>query len=428
MNLFAGRGVDDTTGFLREDERVATNWLPVPVEPGDKIVPAPSVEVRVLAYDGDTDPWLVYSYTYHPESNWTHYRPDLSLPSWTNEPVELGFSGWVRVSARWASGMSATDAALPQVELRQAARSEEPLPEHFRQEVERVCARVEELRQPDDLVLLLVADPHVAAGCPWPDTVRNLRAVAERVHPDALVQLGDLTDGLVSKRVARELAGGVLSDLHSLGLPVYGCLGNHDANDFLDNPDRMGTTERTALYLGRQGDPWYYVDFPEQRIRALFLDWYDPERTKPYGFGLEQTIWLRGVLDTLPAGWGSLVFAHGPLLRQTHVWGKQILGEQRVRRLLQRLDRRAGNAVLAYVHGHSHADQLKLLYGFPMVSVGCAKLEDFPEHKPWGATVPHRRAGTASQELWDVVLANARERSVRFVRFGAGEDVEVSRA
>ena len=61
--------MDDATGLLARDESCATNWMPVPVAAGDRLVPAPGVELRVLAYDDDTDPWLIYSYDYHPESN-----------------------------------------------------------------------------------------------------------------------------------------------------------------------------------------------------------------------------------------------------------------------------------------------------------------------------------------------------------------------
>lgn len=300
------------------------------------------------------------------------------------------------------------------------------MPEHFSAEVDRVCRRVEELRKPDDLVLLLVADIHYAAGCPWPDTVRNLRAVAERICPDALVQLGDLTDGLLPGPVMRETVGRVLGDLRGMGLPVYGCVGNHDANYFRGNPDTLDRHQRSMIYLGRDV-PWYKVDFAEKRLRCIFLDWFEPTRKERYGFGREEIRWLRRALDTLPAGWGVVVFCHGPLMAQMHVWSKRILGERQVRKLLQALDRRSDNATIAFVHGHNHSDQMWRTYGFPMVSVGCTKFEDFSDHKPWGSVTAHRRADTASQELWNVVLVNAEGRSARFVRFGSGEDVEVTR-
>ena len=84
---------------------------------------------------------------------------------------------------------------------------------------------------------------------------------------------------------------------------------------------------------------------------------------------------------------------------------------------------RAGGQVLAYVHGHTHSDQVNAeALPFPVISIGCAKAEDDQVHKAPGSTTWPRRMGTVTQELWDVLLVNTRTGQLDFVRFGAGKD------
>lgn len=426
MTLVPGRGVDPETGRLVEDPSAACTWMPGRVGAGDVLRPRPGMEMLVLMYGGDPDPDLIYTYSYQDESNWAPYRPERSRATFSSDEFEVSEGGLARVVVRRPDGAATGDGVrlAELVEVERAPSPEVPVPRYFRDEARRVADRVAELRRPGDLVLLLVSDIHWAAGCPWDDTVRNLREVASLVSPDALVQLGDLTDGLVPAQVTREVVGDLLGDLGATGLPVYGCLGNHDANYFRGNPDSLGRRERSELYLGR-GEPTYLVDFPEARVRALFLDSFDPMREERYGFSLGQLVWVARALATTPSGWSVVAFSHVPLLASMHVWSEHILHGVAMRRLLQAFDRVRGGALVTYVHGHNHADQVSYLHGFPIVSVGCAKIEDFSEHKPQGSSTPHRRWGDATQELWNVLVVSSETRTAHFVRFGAGQDLEV---
>ncbi len=83
---------------------------------------------------------------------------------------------------------------------------------------------------------------------------------------------------------------------------------------------------------------------------------------------------------------------------------------------------------MAYIHGHNHADQIYQERAFPIISIGCNKLEDFKDKKPEGAYTPDRKRFTVTQELWDVMIVSCDNDKIEFVRFGAGEDrtVELS--
>ena len=132
--------------------------------------------------------------------------------------------------------------------------------------------------------------------------------------------------------------------------------------------------------------------------------------------------WLKRTLKSTPRGWKVLVFSHVPLLSKMHVWSDSIMHEYRVISILERYHKLHLSAVLGFIHGHNHADQIDRSYAFPIVSIGCAKYEDFTDHKPEGSTTPARAEGAASQELWDVLVVKPALNSIDFFRFGAGED------
>lgn len=56
---------------------------------------------------------------------------------------------------------------------------------------------------------------------------------------DAMIHPGDLTDDMVSLAITKEYVSKVMEDLHTLQVPVYLALGNHDSNYFHNNPGWM---------------------------------------------------------------------------------------------------------------------------------------------------------------------------------------------
>ena len=62
---------------------------------------------------------------------------------------------------------------------------------------------------------------------------------------------------------------------------------------------------------------------------------------------------------------------------------------------------------------------------FPVISIGCAKIEDEQVKKAAGSTTYHRKLNDVTQELWDVLVVNAKTGKLDFVRFGAGEDRKI---
>lgn len=428
--MVPAKSVDPETGLLSYDEECWTNWEPIEMGTGGAIAGARAgYRYRVACYDGTYDESLVHEYSYDAESNWTTLAACTAPGEWLEGTTTFQRDCFVRITVQRVDGFQAVRPyELGQmVELDYVPPVVGDLAGWAREEIDRVAARVAALREPGDLVLVTLADIHYSTGCIWPDTARNVQAVVKRVCPDAIVQLGDVSDGIAPLDVTLSFVTRVLGDLHACGVPVLSCVGNHDVNYFKGNDQRLTRAQCAHLYLGRT-EPWYYRDFDAARVRCVFLDSFDPMRKERYGFDAREVGWLRVVLKTTPRDWRVLVFSHVPPLPEIHYWSDTIENGQRVMDVLERFNGKRPGAVMAFVHGHSHVDQVYWKQSFPIVSIGCAKFEDFTECKPEGSTTPKRQLGTASQDLWDVVVVKARENTLHFVRFGAGEDREVTSA
>ncbi len=416
--LEAGCGVNRQSGLLCPLKGAAVNFEPVRVCPGEQLVPLqPDLEYQVAVYSREPDPQYIYTYSYPPEANMTLFYPVKSVFRWKTGPCQFPEPAHVRITVQADTRADGTTLADF---FRWEGESAEPLPRWIDEEAERVARRVQLCRRPDDLVFLLLTDVHYTTGCNWSYTAASLAAAKQRIKPDGVIQLGDVTDGLLPTVWTQRYAGRVLADIKSLELPVFGCLGNHDRNFFRGNTQGMSLKACSQMCLGRD-NPDYYADYPEQRLRMIFLDSFDPERSERYGFSIQTLRHLLEMLDETPYGWRVLVFSHVPPLARLHVWSNTILGSEDAIGLLNRL-RRKRNLAVTWIHGHNHADQIDTGAGFPIVSLGCSKLEAFPEYKPEGSVTRMRRWGEPTQELWDVLVFHTHGSDFELIRYGAGAD------
>lgn len=417
-----GMRVDPHTGLLVRDTGFMTNYLPVPVQAGDRILPrSPDIPYVCAFYSEDIPDALIYTYSYAPESNWTTFCAQHSDFQWSGRGREMPRSGFVRLTVR----ISDPCETAPRFHDLFSVAGDEwgacSVPFWMQEEALHTAERVRQIRKPGDAVFLLLADTHYASGSIWSDTCESLRLVSETIRPDGLIHLGDFTDGLLPRRHTVGLSAGILADLRSICSSVHVCIGNHDMNYFRGNPDAMSKKACAWLYLGRR-NPWYYVDLPEKKTRLLFLDSFSPEEQERYGFSGHQVSWLRRVLRFTPGDYKLLVFSHVPPLPEIHVWSSVIRNGEKTLRLLERHHARHPGSVLGWIHGHNHADQVWSARAFPIVGIGCGKLESFQEHKPDGSVTWFRKKGERTQELWDVLVIRPEEGRLGFVRFGAGED------
>ena len=105
-----------------------------------------------------------------------------------------------------------------------------------------------------------------------------------------------------------------------------------------------------------------------------------------------------------------------------HYWSRTIRNGPRLVKMLDCWQRRHPGQLLGLIHGHNHADRVSQDRSWPIVSIGCAKMEDCKEKKPQTFVTQDRKPGTVTQELWDVIRIPYDSGRVEFYRFGAGED------
>ena len=439
----------------------AVNYEPFRVEPGDVFrVKEPGAACRLWAYSPEIPADLIYTYSYQEESNWTTFRGLLA-----ENVTEFLFAEPLFVRAEFPGGPQAaektaeadapletvspqeTDAAAglrrgrdfftltPSVTERFPGEKTAALPAVFQAETRRIAALLQERRMPGDTVLFLLSDTHYTVNGIWENTLRCLKRTAEQCRPDAVIHLGDLTDGLLPREILKTYVQRVMQGLSGLPGKKLLCVGNHDRNYFRQNPDVLTEAESAALYRGLGGEggsgesdrgdrgnrEYYFEDLPGKQLRLIVLASFDPgrSRNRRYGYTAEELLWLGRTLAKTPKEFGVLVLSHLPLLPEMHVFSRGIRGSRMLRIILRGFHRSTGR-LLAFVHGHIHADQVTHQEGFPVVAVGCGKLESFPEYKPAGAAAPARKQGELSQELWDIVRISGDRRTVEFLRYGAG--------
>ena len=420
------KGVDEATGSLVSDQAFAVNAIPVRLPAGSQLKPAEeTLEYRCFFYGPETDDELIYTYAYQPEANWTTYSKDES-----EKEMEAGcrFSPaerYVRIVVRKSDiGPESTFGSLFRIEHAEKDNVQESIPEWMIEETERVCAKADEIRCEGDAVFLLLADSHYTTGGIWEETVSSLKTVAQKLKPDGMIHLGDFTDGMLAGRHTRKITEEMLDDLNRVCSPVFACIGNHDFNYFKDNPDKMTRQQCAGLILGEE-QLWYYKDIPDRKLRMIFLDSFDPECFERYGFDRQEVRWLRKTLKKTPKDFRVLIFSHVTPLPENHNWSIDIRNSSKVMRALEEFNRKKRNSVIGWIYGHNHADQIIEYRDFPLVSIGCSKLEEFWEHKPEDSVTHARKRGTRTQELWDVLIVH-RSGDIDLIRYGAGEDRHIA--
>lgn len=377
----------------------------------------------IASYSLKVEDRLIYTYCYQEEENWSSYLGDFKPNDLKSDRHVFTQDGWVRFCARRKDGADLTEKDLADaacaLELHRKKRFYEKKA-YYRQEIEQTIETVCQKKHENSLIFGLMTDSHYVINGGWEDSIDNLREIGREVRFNAMIHLGDLTDGMIPLSITKEYVAKVMNDLRTLQVPVYLTLGNHDSNYFHSNPERMTEEEQSRYYLNRL-KPWYYVDFERQNLRCFFLYSFDYREKIRYGFPMEEIDWVRNVLSETPEGYSILLFSHVPLLAEMHFWSKEIRNSSEMLGVLEEYMQQGGR-ILAYIHGHNHADQICYEKGFPIVSIGCAKCEDFKDKKPMGSITYDRKMGTVTQELWDVMVVDVEDGKIDFVRFGAGED------
>lgn len=423
----------------------------------------------VAVFSKERNPAYIYSYAYQPEENWASYTQNLAPESYGAEDHIFDRECWFRVCVRRKDGedMGSEDyrRAWEMIEYYEAYQMPDVRNKPwFEQEILKTVSSIRQEDNPHTMKLCLLTDTHYTINGTWEDTAHNIRSVAESIKYDAIVHLGDFTDGMLPKRLTRKYVENMILDLESCGAPLYIAPGNHDSNYFGNRRNIFSIGEMRRLYrlqggekrasankipkknlvqgsrpdslrsnenIGQDMDEEYtgldyFVDVPEFPLRMIFLSSFEDTAPIRYGYTDGQLQWLKEVLHAADPGTKFLIFSHDAPLAKLDYWSFHIRNGERLLDILEECNASEQYQVVGFFYGHTHADYVYDECSFPVISTGCAKLEYFTDKKPRGAAAWPREADTVTQDLWDSVLIDFDRQRLKLIRFGAGVDREVS--
>lgn len=438
--LQIGKVIDAENGVIMDGEDTVMSSVLFYYVNGDT-----TIRIKDAAYEYEyafyTTRWqedYIYSYAYQEEQNWSDYdkRSSTIGRGYTQEETRLGREGYIRLSLRRVDGRPLPKAGLnieQIIILETGEQTEHILTKHdVQREIRQCIDTVQKFRGESSLVFTLLTDSHLTVNGTWKDTAATIKEVDDKVHPDAIIHLGDLGDGILRKEYCQHYADIVLNDMKSICPKVYMTVGNHDTNYFRSNPDLLTEEEIYDYYLadieaeGKRGKQlWYYDDYEDQKLRLYFLHSYDFHEQLRYGYSMEEIDWLMESLHTLPDDYRVIVFSHEAPIARLDYWASEVRNGEKLLEELERWHSVHDRRIMAFIHGHTHADYLYEERVFPIISIGCSKCEYFTDKKPEGAVTYRRVHHTVTQELWDTLIVDTKENTLRFVRFGAGPDREI---
>ncbi len=440
ITMHIGKVIDAGNGMITDGEDAVMSSVLFYYVDRDTIIRIKDTAYE-YAYAFYTTRWqedYIYSYAYQEEQNWSDYDKNLSTigMGYMQDETRFGQEGYIRLSLRRVDGsaLSKDNLNIEQIiAFETGEQTTHILTRHdVRREIRQCIDTVQQYRNENTLVFTLLADSHMTVNGTWKDTSATMKEVDDAVHPDAIIHLGDLEDGTLRKEYCRYYADIVLNDMKSICPKVYMTVGNHDTNYFRGNTDLLTEEEIYDYYLadidakGKTGKQlWYYDDYEKQKLRLYFLHSYDPREQLRYGYPMEEIVWLMQSLSLLPKDYQVIVFSHEAPIARLDYWASEVRNGEKLLEELERWHNVHDRRIMAFIHGHTHADYIYEERAFPITSIGCSKCEYFTDKKPEGAAPCRRIRNTVTQELWDTLLVNPREKSLRFIRFGAGMDREV---
>ena len=398
-------------------------------EKGSKILFDSKIYAYAIAlYSKEMNQEYTSTFIYQKESNWTSYSKNLTPDAYTTKKFVFDQEYYFRICIKRIDGQRLN--YLDVIQARECLQFIYVEPSYikkayFIEESSRVAQAIEQVKAKvkSPLTLAIVTDTHYTVGGTWEDTANNIQSVHHKSCFDAIVHLGDLTDGITSAKVTKYYVNKVICDLQKCQTPLHITIGNHDANYYQGNPDVFTEQEQIELYLKNEetDKPYYYVDYKEHKIRCFFLSSYKNNEPIRYGYSIDELQWLEEALEGMQEGGNILVFSHDAPLADLDYWSETIRNGDTLIQILEKYNKQDDYHILGLFYGHTHADYVYNGCSFPMISIACNKFEEFHSKKPIGAIVPRRRYEDTTQDLWDTLIVDLEEKKLHLIRFGAGK-------
>ena len=326
------------------------------------------------------------------------------------------------------------------------------------------------------LVFLISTDNHyretVAAGEHQVEFAEVMAKMAKRLRCDAIINLGDIitqyidtiddevyanTDVTPEEVNTMRLAK-MATAFQSTGVPFLYTIAHHEmglhtnASVTTNNQTQTNTypyPENKVLGICGKGAEWleehhysqdplssgYYVDFPRHKVRLISIDSVSFTLT---GFSPASIAFITEAFSNVPSGYKVIVLSH-VASRYPGVYSSNPNNGEQVETIMQNYVS-GGGTILAYIHGHSHFDNVVTINGvpYPYVCICCAEnswstVGEKIEAGVLGNPVSYRdhaaskgAIGTYNEYLFDVACVHPDRNTINFFRFGIGEDRTVA--
>ena len=373
-------------------------------------------------------------------------------------------------------GEEASKDELEHAFIKSLAEGASQLPEYFDAEIMDTVRKVEQLTTKPALVMPLITDMHVDKYTqyrPFSQTAATMKAVNDYIISDAILNLGDMVDGYVSKQLTADRIRGAQKELTAINPMVLTTFGNHDANahanrGYVSDPDKVllegefySYTQRHLDSLGVKrpaGKNYFYKDFEAHKVRIIGLDASNPPEiiengslkyngAETFAFSGEQVEWLANeALQGMPDDYEVLVICHQATRAELLNEGRPVpQNSEHIEQLLKAFNKggtfnqsRSGDfgfsvnqtfpapalhRIIAFLYGHIHWDRDTYIsdLGIRFMATDCAYFH--PNRPPgYGGLGNYRTEGTVTEEVWDVLVLRKDLRQLHFIRFGSGED------
>ena len=220
----------------------------------------------------------------------------------------------------------------------------------------------------------------------------------------------------------------------AFGEESFVIVGNHEFNHIGTGITNGGLTEAKAWYLfnsmhediviGDASRNYFYRDNTAQKIRYIYLNMYEDAGAgaaqATISFDTAQQNWLSNTaLGTLQSGWIAIIFTHN--LYEISADTNILYTDSPISNLITIVDNYSGPGEIAFIHqGHSHRDRITSTPGGTKVVITtCDKYS--PWITPSGTADINvvRTPGTITEQAFDVVVVDRKNRKASFVRIGA---------
>lgn len=431
----AGTTIFASTGMLGRNhkDRMSTQHFYRATKGSKIILLDKDYYFNVATYSLDFDDKYIYTYSYQSEQSWTTYNGDLSGETYIQNDYIFYEEVYFRICLKRVDGKDFQEEESQKINDIIMFTSDEIKKQSkniFIEEIEKNVDSIIQLRKTNSLVLCVLTDSHFTINGTWQDTIHNIEAVNKKINFDGIVHLGDITDGMVPSAITKKYANKCIDDLKNINSQLYFVIGNHDTNYFNNNLQPITEKEQYELYQSHSADytqredgkVYYYADFENVSLRCIFLTSFDHKEEVRYGFSEEMLKWIKDVLENTPPWYSIIIFSHDAPLAKLDYWSEYIRNGNELMDILEEYHLYRDKKIMAFIHGHTHADYIYTERAFPIISIGCSKCEYFIDKKPEGSITYERRLNTVSQELWDTLIITPSENKIDFIRFGAGED------